>query len=421
MDALVVGAGPAGSLAAFHLARGGARVLLTDKARFPRDKPCGGGITVRAERQLPFSIDPVVEDAVDVFELRLGYGRHFRRRTHEPLIRMTQRRRLDAFLVEQAREAGAEFRDGFRPDDTIEAEVVIGADGANGTTGRKAGLDDHLRTVALEGNAAVDLERFAGRAWIEFGVVPGGYGWVFPKADHVNVGVGGWHSQGPQLRAHLARLCREHGIPERELTDVRGHRLPLRRPGSTAARGRLALVGDAAGLVDPVSGDGIYEAVLSARLAAANALDILAGRKADFTPVCSGIAPPTRGAVRCLVAGEDGTRPLPENHLRALAGPAGLARDRVTAPRRRRGACGRRRAGRRGAPRRRAPRPSHGRSRQGVRGVTPRLGVARGLIAADGWSRCPFGPDLAERRASSRACKTSAESRSSWRSGSCSC
>jgi geranylgeranyl reductase family protein len=283
-DALVVGAGPAGSLAAFHLARGGARVLLTDKARFPRDKPCGGGITVRAERQLPFSIDPVVEDDVDLFELRLGYRRHFRRKTREPLIRMTQRRRLDAFLVEQAREAGAEFRDGFRPDDTIDAEVVIGADGANGTTGRKAGLDDHLRTVALEGNAEVDLERFSGRAWIEFGVVPGGYGWVFPKADHVNVGVGGWHSEGPQLRAHLARLCREHGIPERALSDVRGHRLTLRRPGSTAARGRLALIGDAAGLVDPVSGDGIYEAVLSARLAAGNALDILAGRRVDFTP-----------------------------------------------------------------------------------------------------------------------------------------
>jgi flavin-dependent dehydrogenase len=79
-------------------------------------------------------------------------------------------------------------------------------------------------------------------------------------------------------------LCREHEIPESSLTEVRGHRLPLRRPGSTAARGRLALVGDAAGLVDPVSGDGIYEAVLSARLAAANALDILAGRVADFSP-----------------------------------------------------------------------------------------------------------------------------------------
>ena len=212
LDALVVGAGPAGSLAAFHLARGGARVPRGQGA-VPRDKPCGGGITVRAERQLPFSIDSVVEDAVDVFDLRLGYGRHFRRRTREPLIRMTQRRRLDAFLVEQAREAGAEFRDGFKPDDTIDATVVIGADGANGTTGRGAGLDDHLRTVALEGNARVDLERFAGRAWIEFGVVPGGYGWVFPKGDHVNVGVGGWHEEGPRLR-RTSRLCREHRIPE---------------------------------------------------------------------------------------------------------------------------------------------------------------------------------------------------------------
>ena len=90
---------------------------------------------------------------------------------------------------------------------------MIGADGANGTTGRGADLDD-LRTVALEGNAAVDLERFAGRAWIEFGVVPGGYGWVFPKGDHVNVGVGGWHAEGPRLRAHLAAMPR-HGIPSR--------------------------------------------------------------------------------------------------------------------------------------------------------------------------------------------------------------
>ena len=257
-------------------------MLLTDKARFPRDKPCGGGITVRAERQLPFSIDTVVEDAVDVFDLRLGYGRHFRRRTREPLIRMTQRRRLDAFLVEQAREAGAVFRDGFRPDDTIDAKVVIGADGANGTTGRGAGLDDHLRTVALEGNARVDLGRFAGRAWIEFGVVPGGYGWVFPKADHVNVGVGGWHEEGPRLRAHLARLCSEHGIPigacRRAWPPAASS--PARLDGgerTTGPRGRCRRPRR------PGLGDGIYEAVLSARLAAANALDILAGRTADFS------------------------------------------------------------------------------------------------------------------------------------------
>ena len=92
---------------------------------------------------------------------------------------------------------------------------MIGADGANGTTGRGAGLDDHLRTVALEGNAAVDLERFTGRAWIEFGVVPGGYGWVFPKGDHVNVGVGGWHEEGPGSGRTSHACAASTGSPSR--------------------------------------------------------------------------------------------------------------------------------------------------------------------------------------------------------------
>ena len=103
------------------------------------------------------------------------------------------------------------------------------------------------------------------------------------RATTSTSGWGGWHEEGPRLREHLARLCRERGSPRRRSpTSVgTGCRSGV---GSTAARGRLALVGDAAGLVDPVSGDGIYEAVLSARLAAANALDILAGRAVDFTP-----------------------------------------------------------------------------------------------------------------------------------------
>jgi geranylgeranyl reductase family protein len=268
-------------------------VLLVDRARFPRDKPCGGGLTYRALRQLPFSVAPVVEEEVDVFELGLGYRRRFVRRTARPLVVMTQRRRLDAFLVEQAREAGAEFRDGAKVElspltvdgEPIAAKTVIGADGVNGVTARKLGLGDHEHEVALEANvsySSVPHGRYARRAVVEFGIVPGGYGWVFPKGDHVNVGVGGWQEEGPRLRAHLARLCREHQIAVDALTDIRGYRLPLRRPGAPAASGRTALVGDAAGLVDPVSGDGIYEAFLSARLAAETALDIVAGRRPDF-------------------------------------------------------------------------------------------------------------------------------------------
>src|SRR6266481_1397859 len=105
-DVLVVGAGPAGSAAAIRLAEAGASVLLVDKARFPRDKPCGGGLTMRAVRQCPVDPTPVVEEEVDVVELRFRYGDAVVRHAKAPVILMTQRRRLDAFLLSAARERG---------------------------------------------------------------------------------------------------------------------------------------------------------------------------------------------------------------------------------------------------------------------------------------------------------------------------
>src|SRR5437763_14450472 len=113
-DVAIVGGGPAGSTAAYRLATAGKRVLLVDRATFPRDKPCGGGVTLRAARLLPFSIEPVVEDRVERLECRLRYGPRFVRRARSPLALMTQRRRLDHFLLEQAATAGADVRDGLR-------------------------------------------------------------------------------------------------------------------------------------------------------------------------------------------------------------------------------------------------------------------------------------------------------------------
>jgi flavin-dependent dehydrogenase len=200
---------------------------------------------------------------------------------------MTQRRRLDAYLVEQAAAVGADVRDGAGVGELaiedagavarvgrvrVRAAYVVGADGANGIVARSAGLGDGIVCgVALEGNVsweALEASPYGETAWVELGVVPGGYGWVFPKAEHANLGVGGWLGEGPRLRGHLSRLAAAHGVDLAALTDLRGHRLPSRVVGAPAARERVLLVGDAAGLVDPLSGDGIYEAFVSAKLAA---------------------------------------------------------------------------------------------------------------------------------------------------------
>src|SRR5438552_7767159 len=176
-----------------HLARSGARVLLVDRARFPRDKPCGGGLTGRALQYAPCDITPVVEHVVDRFVLRLGYRRRFARGSEAPLVLMTQRSRLDAFLAERAVAAGAEFRDGARVEgvevagdevtavvgeSSVSASYLVGADGANGVVAKSVGVAEEIaRGVALEGNVpwrALDPEPFRRTAWVELGVVPGG-------------------------------------------------------------------------------------------------------------------------------------------------------------------------------------------------------------------------------------------------------
>ncbi len=298
-DVIVIGAGPAGSTTAYRLAREGARVLLLDKARFPRDKPCGGGISGRAMRELPLDPQPVVECVVDTLEWSFCGRRPFLRGGGKPLASMTRRRRLDHFLVEQAVGAGAEFRDGVAVSEVsergarvdgrwIDSELLVGADGVNGSAARSLDLaDKRVYAVAFEGNLPFthfDLGRWRSTVVIELGTIPGGYCWIFPKGDHLNIGVGGWESTGPMLRKHLQEFCNRRGFDYSKLQDLRGYRLPVRRPGAALARGRALLVGDAAGLVDPLAGDGMYAAFFSSRLATEAALDLLSGRVSDLEP-----------------------------------------------------------------------------------------------------------------------------------------
>src|SRR3990172_7507820 len=112
-DTIVVGAGPAGSAAARLPAQGGARVLLLDRARFPRDKPCGGAVTIRAADELGIDLSPVIERTVREGRVSFRLGPPFERSWPEVLTYMTQRCRLDAYLAEQAAAAGVDFRDGL--------------------------------------------------------------------------------------------------------------------------------------------------------------------------------------------------------------------------------------------------------------------------------------------------------------------
>jgi geranylgeranyl reductase family protein len=303
-DVAVVGAGPSGSTTAFHLAKAGARVLLLDRARFPRDKPCGGGVTLRAFEQAPVDLAPIVEQEVRRIRFSFRLGEFFDYAYSRTLVYMTQRHRLDAYLVEQAVAAGATFQDGhvvreveLRKEavriasngDRIEATAVVGADGSNGIVARSAGLSPvHDPPVALEANFPYD-GRQAPSEWrdllaLELGSMDGGYGWSFPKSDHFNVGCGGFRREGGRLREHLDSLREHYGLDSAEMLNIRGHHLPTRDDGAPITRGRALLTGDAAGLVDPLSGEGIYAAFVSGRLAANAALRFLDGKEPDFYP-----------------------------------------------------------------------------------------------------------------------------------------
>ncbi|MEX0785720.1 MAG: NAD(P)/FAD-dependent oxidoreductase [Dehalococcoidia bacterium] len=300
-DAIVVGAGPAGSTTARLLAERGARVLMLDRARFPRDKPCGGGVTIQAASEAGIDLTPVIERTVTEVRVSFRHGRPFVRSSPEPLSYMTQRCRLDAYLADQAAHAGAEFRDGTAVrevevgpsgvtvranGDAYSARTLAGADGANGVVARALGLAPAgTAAVALEGNIPADDG--LGETWeraiaLDFGGVPGGYGWLFPKRDHLNVGVGGWRWVGPSLRDRLGALCRHLDLDEAQLSGLRGHYLPLRAPGAPIASGPGLLAGDAAGLVDPLSGEGISAAFASGRLAAEAIGRLLGGETSDL-------------------------------------------------------------------------------------------------------------------------------------------
>ncbi|MGV8081103.1 MAG: geranylgeranyl reductase family protein [Syntrophales bacterium] len=288
-DVIVAGAGPAGTAAGRMLAASGARVLILDKARFPRLKPCGGGLPPHV---VPL-LGPLPEDVLEatVGRIRFSYagGRPFEVAMEAPGIIMVMRALFDDHLLRCARQAGCEIREGreltgvSERQDSVEVVTdggetwrsrwLIGADGPMSRVARAVGLFS-LRSMGIGLSAETevspeDLEKSAGMACIDFGVVPSGYGWIFPKRKHLSCGMATTLPRLPDIRARLdSFLDRIPATRDRIRARFQGHPLPYCDGTPALTSRRTLLVGDAASLVDPLTGEGIHFAVLSGRLAA---------------------------------------------------------------------------------------------------------------------------------------------------------
>lgn len=289
-DVAVVGGGPAGTTAARQLAAAGARVVLLEKETYPRFKACAGGITPRTRALLA----PVLGEAWSRVSLARVSRVVLWARGLDPLCfavegalwETVSREVLDQALMRRAEAAGAEVRWGSRvtgvrrekglfrvqaPDEELAARAVIGADGARGVVARALGIGGWPEAAAALVTEVPEAARGPGLrevAWIDNGAVPGGYAWVIPKGEQVSVGITG---QVPfrQLHPALAEFARRHGLNlDAAATGPRGWLLPVWQRYRPVAAGCALIVGDAAGLVDPLTGEGIYSAVRSGELAA---------------------------------------------------------------------------------------------------------------------------------------------------------
>lgn len=297
-DLIVIGAGPAGSSAARTAAKLGLKTLLLEKERVPRNKLCGGGVTPKVLKILDFSLpSELVECSCRTARISVGENR-FTFGTDRTLVYMTSRTKFDTYLTEKAVEGGAELRDGtpaYRieasdekvevktPTGSLQSKMLIGADGVGGPTASNGHLYDRWKpeqvAYAIESEVPVGeraVQDYLGSEScfdIFFGVSPAGYGWVFPKDDHLTVGVGCRLSKLRDARELFNGFVKR--IPEiagRDVPKPQAHLIPIGGAAKVPTVGnRILLAGDSAGFAEPLLGEGIYFAILGGQIAARTA------------------------------------------------------------------------------------------------------------------------------------------------------
>lgn len=291
-DVVIIGGGPAGANCAYELAKQGKQVAIIEKDYFPRFKACAGMLTIKALHQLPYSIAPVVQWQTDTMTLSREFKAAKDLQASKTLVVTTVRSELDAFCLQQAQQAGAELlvcKKGFT-EYSITGDIItvsladgrqltcqylVGADGAHSKVRKLSGQFTPDRTaVALEGR--VPLKRLAAdtrkQLRFDFNVAKKGYGWLIPKADHINVGL---YTRRPdehpisktQLQDYTQTL-----LGTRDIDDLLGFPVGTGGEYFKPEDSRVFLVGDAAGYAEPIFGEGIHNAIKSGRIAAQSIL-----------------------------------------------------------------------------------------------------------------------------------------------------
>lgn len=288
-DCIIVGAGPAGGTAAYHLAKKGRSVLVLEKASLPRYKPCGGGVSPIVAEWFDFDFSPAI--SLKVNTIRYTWNKEdpveAELKTPEP-IWMVRRDVFDYFLIQQAQRQGAELRQNTEvtgiefkgccwqvntADGPIEGKYLIAADGAKGPLAKWLGFKERKRRLggALEAEAMTTIEN-PQTAHFEFGMVKNGYIWNFPKADGYSIGIGTFRGgEAQNLREIVTEYSTLFGVDFKAIKQ-HGHPICLWDGDQKLHAQQVLLAGESACVVDPFTAEGIRPSIFSG-LKASEAVD----------------------------------------------------------------------------------------------------------------------------------------------------
>ena len=287
-DVAIIGSGPSGASAAFHLAKNGISTVIIEKETLPRYKTCGGGFVYRGRKDLPFSIDSVVEREFNTVDVYLGKKLHFKTERKDPIITMIMRDSFDNLIVEKAKELGVTILQGNKlkslehqqdkivlttSQQTITSKFVIAADGALSPTAKMAGwkADTRFLIPALEYEVKVSEEEFkkhVDEVRFDMDAIPFGYAWNFPKKNHLSVGIASARRTKINLKKYYQEYVEHIGLKEIISETQHGFQIPVAARTDGFVKNGVFLTGDAAGFADPVTAEGISNAIYSGMLAA---------------------------------------------------------------------------------------------------------------------------------------------------------